>query len=504
MAQPCIRMLGIHKRFPGVQALSGVDFEVLPGEIHGLVGENGAGKSVLIKILLGAYQKDSGEIYVNGEKVEIRNPVDAQLLGLSAVYQDLMLAPHLSVAENICLGRQPHRCGVVNRARMQREAQKSLEMLGINLDLNARVKDLSVAQQEMVAIAKALSLEAKVLALDEPTAMLSDEETRNLFSVMRKLKASGVSLIYISHRLEEVFEICDRATVLRDGKNVGTVSVSEVDRDSLIKMMVGREVKNIFYKESVPIGKEILRVENLTRKGRFENVSFSLRSGEVLGVFGLVGSGRTHLARALFGADPIDSGRIVVGGQPVRLRHPIDGILNGLALVPEDRKTQGLAARLSVKININLASYGRVSRFGIVSARREAERAQEYVDALSIKTPDLNRQVRLLSGGNQQKVAIAKWASLDSKIFILDEPTVGVDVGAKLEIYELLARLVRGGAGIIFISSYLPEVLGVSDRIIVMCNGRLTGELPRHEATEEKILDLAFRFDHPLPARRKS
>lgn len=496
MDQPArVRAVGITKVFPGVQALSGVDLEVLPGEIHGLVGENGAGKSVLVKILLGAYPKDSGEIYVDGCEVDIRSPIDAQMLGLSAVYQELMLAPHLSVAENICLGRQPHRCGIVNRKKMAEQAKVVLDMLDLDIDYNTQVKELSVAQQEMVAIAKALSFQSKLLVLDEPTASLSNEETRKLFAVMRKLKDRGISMIYISHRLEEVFEICDRATILRDGRRIATVKVSEVDRDALIRMMVGREISEVFYKESVPIGEEILRVEDLTREGRFEHVSFSLRRGEILGVFGLVGSGRTDVMRAIFGADPIDSGRVILNGRPVRISRPVEGILNGLGLIPEDRKTQGLALQLSVRVNINLASYGQVSRFGIVSARREAGRAQDFVRSLNIKTPDLERKVRFLSGGNQQKVVISKWLGVKPEVYIFDEPTVGIDIGAKAEIYRILMSLVQDGAGVIFVSSYLPEILGMSDRILVMCHGRVTGELDRSEATEEKVLDLAMRFE---------
>lgn len=498
MTNPYVVMSGIRKAFPGVQALSGVDFSIMPGEIHGLVGENGAGKSVLIKTLLGVYPKDAGEVFVNGKKVNVRNPIHAQQLGLNAVYQDIMLASQLTVAENICLGRHPGRLGVVNKKEMRLKAAKAIQRLGVDISLDARVSDLSVAQQEMVAIAKALSVESKVLALDEPTAMLSNEETGLLFSVMKKLKREGVSMIYISHRLEEVFELCDRATVLRDGCNVGTVDIKAVDRDQLIKMMVGREMGDLFAHRTGPgagdVGNEILSVENLSKGNCFRNVSFSLKKGEVLGVFGLIGSGRTDVMRALFGADKIDAGKICIEGQEIRFSSPSDGIKAGIALIPEDRKNQGLAALLSVKANINLANYPRISRFGVVSTREETKKAQEYVNALNIKTPNLERKVRYLSGGNQQKVVIAKWLNVKSKVVILDEPTVGVDIGAKREIYELIAKLAREGAGVIFVSSYLPEVIGVSDRILVMCNGRITGELTRAEATEDKILDLAFQF----------
>lgn len=486
-----IRMEHIDKSFPGVHALQDVSLSIRPGEVYALVGENGAGKSTLIKILMGAYTKDKGEIYLDGKKVEITNPIIAQDLGLSAVYQDVMLAPHLSVMENIFLGRQPKKAGLVDFRSMYAQAKEILDGLELTVDPKALVKDLTSVQAEMVAIAKAISKAARILILDEPTALLAADETAELFGVIRKLKADGVSIIYISHRLEEIFEICDRVTVMRDGQAVKTLAVPETTQDEVIRLMVGRTLDEVFYKEAVKPGRELLRVEGLTRKGVIDDISFSVREGEIVGLFGLVGSGRTEVVRSIFGADHVDRGQIYVDGRLVKINKPTDAIRAGIGLLPEDRKLQGLALPLSVGININLASYGDIAMAGVIKVASERSRSETYVEDLSIKTPGLYQRVKFLSGGNQQKVVVAKWLCKNSKILMFDEPTVGVDIGAKSEIFKLLGQLVKEGKGLVFISSYLPEVLGVCDRVVVLSEGRITGVLGRAEADQETILKLA-------------
>ncbi len=491
MQAEAVRMEKINKSFPGVRALKDVSMSVRPGEVHGLVGENGAGKSTVIKILMGAYTMDSGEIYLDGRKVQISSPIAAQELGLSAVYQDIMLAPHLTVAENIFLGRQPRRAGVVDFHKMHAEARRILDSLECPVDSAALVRDLTSVQAEMVAIAKAVSRAARVLILDEPTALLASDETAELFKVVRRLRADGVSVIYISHRLEEIFQICDRVTVMRDGEVVKTLDVDQTNQDEVIQLMVGRRLDEIFFKEHTTPGREILRVEGLTREGAITDISFAVREGEILGLFGLVGSGRTEVVRAIFGADPITRGRIYIDGRPVTISSPMDAIRHGIGLLPENRRLQGLALPLSLATNINLASYKDISRVGVIDAPEERARAGRYVRELSIKTPGLYQGVRFLSGGNQQKAVVAKWLCKNSRILLFDEPTAGVDVGAKSEIFRLLGRLVKEGKAIVFISSYLPEVLGVSDRIVVLSEGRITGTLDRTEADQETILRLA-------------
>lgn len=491
MANERIRMEHIHKSFPGVYALKDVSIAIRAGEVHALVGENGAGKSTLIKILMGAYTKDSGEIYLEDRKVDIASPIAAQDLGLSAVYQDVMLAPHLSIMENLFLGRQPKRAGFIDFKTMYQKAKEVLERLELDVDPKRTVQDLTSVQAEMVAIAKAISKAAQILILDEPTALLAAEETAELFRLVRKLKAEGISIIYISHRLEEIFEICDRVTVMRDGQKVATLDMEDTNEDQLISLMVGRKLDEIFYKEAVAPGREILRVDNLSRTGIIEGISFRVHEGEIVGIFGLVGSGRTEIVRAIFGADPIDQGRIYVAGREVTIANPMDAIANGIGLLPENRKLQGLTLLLSVATNINLASYRDISRWGMIKETLESKRAEQYVSQLTIKTPGLAQRVGFLSGGNQQKVVIAKWLCKNSRILLFDEPTVGVDVGAKAEIFRLLGQLVKEGKGLVLISSYLPEILGVSDRIVVLSEGRVTGVVNRAEANQEIILKLA-------------
>jgi len=487
-----LEMNAITKTYPGVRALDEVTFHVREGEVHALVGENGAGKSTLMKILAGAEQADHGEIRLGGQPVQIPSPLRAMELGISIIYQEFNLVPYLSVAENIFLGREPRLpLGFIKWSQMVSEAQAILQRLGTNLNPRATVQSLSVAQQQMVEIAKAISVRAKIIAMDEPSATLTEHELENLFNLIRSLKEQGVSIIYISHRLEEIFEIADRVTVLRDGQVVGTNHVHEVDRQAIIRMMVGRELKEKFPKRPVEFGPEALRVEHLSRDGVLHDISFSVRRGEILGIAGLVGAGRTELARAIFGADRRDSGAIYVHGQWVRIRHPAEAIKHGLGLMTEDRKLQGLILGMVVRENNTLANLRAVSTLGFVNRRAEARATQGYVESLSIRTPSIEQVVRNLSGGNQQKVVLAKWLFTNSDILIFDEPTRGIDVGAKVEIYELMNELVAQGKAILMISSELPEVLGLSDRILVMHDGAVAGILNREEASQEKIMHLA-------------
>jgi len=486
-------MQGISKAYPGVQALSNVDFEVRAGEVHALVGENGAGKSTLMKILAGAETKDSGRILLDGRLVEDLTPQKAMSLGIGIIYQEFNLVPYLSAAENIFLGREPRLRipGFIDFRRMYAEAQRIVDGLGANFDVRRPVASLSVAQQQMVEIAKATSQKAKVIAMDEPSATLTEHELASLFRLIRSLKESGVGIIYISHRLEEVSEIADRVTVLRDGQLVGTRSVQDVTRDEIIRMMVGRELTEMIPKQPAPIGDEVLRVEGITRAGVLHNISFSVRRGEVLGIAGLVGAGRTELARAIFGADPIDAGSIYLEGRKLSITSPQAAIREGIGLVTEDRKQQGLVLQMAVRENVSLANLRALTVAGFVNRRRERDVALQYVRDLSIRTPSVEQKVRNLSGGTQQKVVLAKWLFTRSKVLIFDEPTRGIDVGSKVEIYQLMNELAARGVAIIMISSELPEVLGMSDRILVMHEGRIAGELSREEATQERIMHLA-------------
>jgi len=494
-----VRMEKISKLFPGVKALDNVDFSINAGEVHALVGENGAGKSTLIKVLMGALTKDSGAIYLDGHKIDITNPSQAKLYGLGAVYQDVMLAQHLSVGENFFLGKLPMTAyKMINWKVVYQEASKILENLNIKIDPKKLVKDLTVAQQEMVVIAKTLHENARIVIFDEPTALLANDETEELFKIIQKLKEKGVGIIYISHRLEEIFKISDRVTVLKDGKLVNTLNTSQTDENSLISMMVGRSARDMYSIGHTSKKAEIvLEIRKLTKKGIFENISFKLHKGEILGMFGLVGSGRTDIVRCIFGADIFDSGEICINGERAFIKSPLDAISKGIGLLPEDRKKQGLCLNLSVETNINLALYPEITAAGIINAVKERETAESFRKKIDIRTPSVSQKTQNLSGGNQQKVVMAKWLSKKSKIFIFDEPTVGVDVGAKAEIYKLFEKLTRDGNSIIMISSYLPEIMGVADRAIVISEGKQTGMLLREEyigmtnKDEEKFLRLA-------------
>ena len=486
---PILQMKGISKRFPGVQALEQVDFDVYPGEVHALVGENGAGKSTLMKILAGIYPKDAGLIILNGDEVEFNDPIEAQKYGISVIYQEFDLAQNLTVAENILLCREPaNSLGLIKRREFNRIARESLDKLGIAVNPNTLVSHLKVAERQMVAIVKALSFNAKIIVMDEPTSALSEHEIELLFAIIENLRSRDVAVIYISHRLQEITKIADRVTVLRDGRLVGCVPTAEVTTDQIVAMMVGRELKDFFRKEEAQIRDVVLEVEHLEQEGVVHDVSFQLRAGEILGFAGLVGARRTETARLIFGLDQRDSGDIFLNGKLVDIKTPDDAIALGVAYVPEDRKTQGLILSWTLAENTTLPRLSEVSRRGFIDFRAEAAVAQKYVSSLDIKTPSVQQQVMYLSGGNQQKVVIAKWLMTNPKVLILDEPTRGIDVGAKSEIYALMSQLAKQGLGIILISSELPEILGMSDRIIVMREGYVTGELLRDEATEEKVM----------------
>jgi ribose transport system ATP-binding protein len=495
--QPLLRMEGISKRFAGVQALDGVDFEVYPAEILGFVGENGAGKSTLVKILSGVYSRDQGSVWFKGQPIEIRSPHEAQEVGISTIYQELALVPHLSVAENIFLNREPRRVrpiGLVDFGMQKRQAEEIMADLGVEIPGGRMVKDLTVAAQQMVEIAKAISRNATLILMDEPTSALSSKEVDALFTLMHRLKEKGVSVVFISHRLEEVLEVVDRVIVMRDGHRVGTLSREEATETNIIRLMVGREV-GLFPKEEAPIGEPVLEVRNISGTNGVRNVSFSVRKGEILGLAGLVGAGRTEVARLICGVDCITAGTLLLDGKEVKINNPSDAVDSGIGWVPEDRKQHGLVLMMDVKSNITLAILKRISGLaGNVRARAQREIAEEYVKALSIATPGISQITSSLSGGNQQKVVLAKWLSAKPKLLIMDEPTRGIDVGAKAEVHALMSRLAKEGMAILMISSEMPEIIGMSDRVIVMCQGRVTGEFSRPNLSQEEIMTCATRF----------
>ena len=493
---PAVAMLGIRKSFPGVMALDGVDFDVRRGEVHVLLGENGAGKSTLMKVLSGATAKDAGEIRLDGRPVEIEGPRHAQALGIRTIYQELTLIPQLSAAENIFLGKEPVRgAGVIDGARLHRDAQGLLGELGVDIDAREKAGSLGIAQQQMVEVAKALSREPRLLVMDEPTSALTEREIEQLFATIERLTTKGVAVVYISHRLEEVSRVGHRVSVLRDGRHVATHRVGEVSVSELIRLMANRDLTEHFPKRRVPPGPEVLRVDGLGRGRVIRDISFSLHRGEVLGIAGLLGAGRTELARAILGADPHDAGRVWIKGEEVMVRGPADAFRRGLGLLPEDRKTQGLVLGLSVRGNAALPSARRLSWLGVVDAARERALARKWVEELRIKTAGIEQEVSRLSGGNQQKVVLAKWLAADVDVLFMDEPTRGIDVGAKVEIYELMNRLTAQGAGIVMISSELPELLGMSDRILVMHQGKVQAEFRAGDATQEKVLRAALGRD---------
>ncbi len=496
---PLLQVRGASKAFGGVKALDKVDFEADAGEVVALLGENGAGKSTLMKILSGVYRPDEGTFYLAGRPIAPRNPHEAQQLGISTIYQEFNLTPNQSAAVNIFLGREPYGGGTagrlvryVDRGRMNREAAALLARLGARFSPDTLVRHLSVAQQQMVEIAKALAIKARVIIMDEPTSALGEEEVAVLFNIIRSLKAQGLAVIFITHRLEEVFQVADRVVVLRDGRRVGSFPINEATPDKIIALMVGRALDRSQVRVGcAQAGTPVLEVRGLTRRGVIHDVSFTVHKGEILGIAGLVGAGRTETARAIFGADPLDAGEILVEGKPVTIPSPNVAVKNGLALVPESRQQHGLILIQSVERNIALPNLDRLSRQTVVNRWRLRRLVEDYVTRLNIRTPSVAQLVNRLSGGNQQKVVVAKWLASEPKVLILDEPTRGIDVGAKAEVYAIMSNLAQQGIGIIMISSEMPEILAMSDRILVMHEGRVAGILSRAEATQELIMTLA-------------
>jgi len=490
---PLLQMIGVQKRFPGVVALDGVDLDLLAGEVHILLGENGAGKSTLMKILSGAQRKDAGEIRVSGISANIDSPRAARDLGISIIYQELTLVPQLNASANVFLGKEiTTPLGLLDGEAMKARTAELLNGLGIRLDMEVPVGRLGIAEQQMIEVAKALSENARILVMDEPTSALTAAEIDQLFKAIARLLERGVGIVYISHRMNEVERIGHRVSVLRDGRKIGTYDPKEVAIEELIRLMVGRPIGDHFPRRRSEPGAEVLSVRGLSRGHALHDVSFSLRRGEILGISGLLGAGRTELARALFGADRSDSGTIAVKGRIAFVRSPADGIAAGVGLLPEDRKTQGLVLGLSVRENIALTSAHRLSRFGLIDEKLESALSQKYVDELRIKTPFIEQRAGALSGGNQQKIVLGKWLATGVDVLIMDEPTRGIDVAAKVEIYELMNRLTADGAGIVMISSELPEILGMSDRILVMRAGRLVSEFAARNASQETLLAAAL------------
>ncbi|MCO5973251.1 sugar ABC transporter ATP-binding protein [Actinoallomurus soli] len=490
MTEEILRVRGLRKRFPGVVALDGVDFDLRPGEVHVLLGENGAGKSTLIKMLSGAYHPDEGTIYVDGRETAIRTAEDAQHLGIATIYQEFNLVPQLTVAENLMLGRPPRRFGIVDKKAMYRHAGELLDRVGVDADPRAPLESLGIARMQMVEIAKALGLRARVLIMDEPTAVLTTSEVERLFTIVRQLKRQGVAIVFITHHLEEIAQIGDRVTVLRDGASVAEVP-ADTPEDELVRLMVGRSIEQQYPRERSTQGAPLLEVRNLTREGVFEDVSFEVRAGEVVGLAGLVGAGRTEVVRAIFGADPYDSGEVLVDGRPLPRGKVTAAMEAGLGLVPEDRKGQGLVLGANIRENLGLVTMRRATKAGFVDRAGQAKAAARVAEQLGVRMSGLGQEVRTLSGGNQQKVVIGKWLLADAKVLILDEPTRGIDVGAKVEIYQLINSLTATGHAVLMISSDLPEVLGMSDRLLVMARGRLAGELSAAEATQDSVMALA-------------
>jgi len=490
MATYRIEMNNINKSFGGVRALKGVTFKVKPGEIMALVGENGAGKSTLMKILSGAYTKDEGEILIDGRPVEINSPQKGRSIGINIIYQELTIVPDLTVAENIFLGNLPVRNGIIQWSKLNQKAEELIQSIGFSLNPKTIAGNLSVAHQQIVEICKALSHDARVLILDEPTAVLAPREVKTLFEILKNLKEKGVSIIYISHRLEEVLEIADQITVLKDGEVTGTGTPKEMGKDNIINLMIGRRITDMYPQRDIPTGKEIFRVENLNND-KVENVSFVVKAGEVFGIAGLVGSGRTEIAKAIFGVDPVQTGIIYLDNKQLKNKSPKEAASRGIGMVPENRKEEGVILDMTVRENITITNLKNVSQLGFIKSKEESDFCQQLVEKLRVKTATIDAPVNSLSGGNQQKVSLAKWFGITLKLIILDEPTRGIDVGAKVEIYKLINELARQGLGVIMISSEMMEIIGMCDRAAVMHRGKMIGILEKDELTEENIMRLA-------------
>lgn len=496
-----IEMQGITKQFPGVKALDNVSFRLRSGEVMALLGENGAGKSTLMKVLSGVHNKDSGKIKIFGQEVDNMTPKRAQELGVAIIHQELNMCQHLTVAENMFLGREKVNGVVLSQKEMNREAAKVLDNLGIDLAPTTLVGNLQVSKQQMVEIAKALSTNARVLIMDEPTSALTSKEIEELFRIIRQLKAEGHGIVYISHRLEELQYIIDTVTIMRDGQFILEAPFKDISMNDIIANMVGREIKEKFPRVHCEKGKPVLEVKNLNAGRMVRDVSFTSYEGEILGFAGLMGAGRTETTRAIFGVDPKESGTIILDGKKIKINSPMDAIRQGVVLAPEDRKKDGLCTKLSVRSNIELPNLDvACNRLGVVNRKKVNEMVKKSVSNFEIKMADPEMDAGSLSGGNQQKVVVAKWLARDSRVVIFDEPTRGIDVAAKVEIYHLMNQLKQQGISVIFVSSEMPEVLGIADRIIVMCDGRITGEMDIQEASQEKILELATRFETKLDA----
>jgi ribose transport system ATP-binding protein len=490
---------GISKQFPGVKALRNVDFEIYPGEVIGIVGENGAGKSTLMKILSGVYPFDTGTIELRGHLYRPQSPAEAQALGISTIYQELALIPYLTVAENIFLNREPRLpLGLINYSKMNRDSEELLAQLGTKIPVTRQLNTLPIAAQQMVEIAKAISRSAQLIIMDEPTSSLASTDIEVLFSLIKRLKERGIAVIFIGHRMEEVLGIADRIMVMRDGERVGTLPISEATEEQIIRLMVGRKVE-LYPKQQSEITTPVLEVRDLSDGKFIHSVSFEVRRGEIVGVAGLIGAGRTEVARMIFGADPKSDGQIFIDGVEQKITSPRDAVQAGIGLIPEDRKMQGLVLDMDVKENLTLSVLRKISGlFGWINSAKRGELAEDYRQRLGIQTPGLWQIIRNLSGGNQQKVVIAKWLCMNPKLLILDEPTRGIDIGAKAEVHGLMSQLASQGMGILMISSELPEIIGMSDRVIVMCNGHITGEFSREELqqpnAQEAIIARATQF----------
>ena len=491
----CVEMKDISKSFGGVHALKHANFRIASGKVNVLIGENGAGKSTLMKILAGAYHEDEGQILIDGQPVKIEGSQDALDKGIVMVYQELNLVPGMTVVDNMYLGVEKARKGFLDKTKARLATQELIDMYNLGIHADDLVEDLNVGKQQMIEIIKAVSKEAKVIVMDEPTSSLSQKECEELFDMINTLTQDGVAIVYISHRMEEIFRIGDYITVMRDGEYVGEWKIKDIDQSFLVQQMVGREISQMFPKETVPIGETVLKVDKITKKGMFEDVSFEVKSGEILGMAGLVGAGRTEVALSLFGRYQLDSGDIYLKGEKVSIQNPRSAICHRIAYVPEDRKGKGLDLNSKIRDNISISNMDRVGQGGIVNKAKEDELVEDMIQTLHIKTPSAMQLAGNLSGGNQQKVVLAKWISRDIDVLILDEPTRGVDVGAKEEIHKLVVELARKGIAIIMISSELPEVLGMADRILVMREGKVTGILDAESATQEAVMERATAID---------
>ena len=488
-----LEVRGISKIFPGVKALKDVSFDVRRGEVHALCGENGAGKSTLIKILTGVHARTTGEYYLEGKSVDFKNTKQSIDAGISCIYQELSMVPLLDVAKNLYLGNQPtDRLSTLNNKKMYADAKEILDRIHLKVSPKKLVADLSVAQQQMVEIGRALTRQSKVIIMDEPTSSLTDSEKETLHDLIRQLRSEGVSIIYISHKLEDVLEISDRITVIRDGEKIITLDAKQTDKSTLITHMIGRTLDNLYNKVPAPLGEEAIRVEGLTRNGVFSDVNFHARHGEVVGFFGLVGAGRSEIMRAIFGVDKFQSGKVFVDGKEVKIYNPVKAVRQGIALVPEDRKLEGLSLRLSVLFNMTLVKIRQINRLGVIDKKAQQSEAETYVQRTRVKTPNLAQKVYHLSGGNQQKVVISKWLMMNPQILILDEPTRGIDVAAKAEIYGLISDLANAGVCVLVVSSEIPEILGICDRLYTVCEGKITADLPVDQTASDQILAYAL------------